>query len=155
MNKSTNNGKSTTIKQTFGRETSIGIDIHADPAIVWTLLTNAHDYARWNSTVISIEGDIRQGEQIKLKSTLDENRVFKLTVKEFVPEKRLIWGDRQGNRTYTITPNKSGVTFNMSEKIGGFMFPLYGRFIPSFDESFEQFAADLKSEAEIIHNSDN
>ena len=38
----------------------------------------------------------------------------------------------------------------MTEKIGGFMFPLYGKYIPPFDESFEQFASDLKREAETI-----
>jgi len=32
------------------------------------------------------------------------------------------------------------------------MFPLYGGFIPSFDESFEQFAVALKKEAELINN---
>lgn len=32
------------------------------------------------------------------------------------------------------------------------MFPLYGGMIPPFDASFEQFAKDLKKEAEIIMN---
>jgi hypothetical protein len=43
----------------------------------------------------------------------------------------------------------------MTEKIGGSIFPLFARFIPPFDVSFEQFAADLKKEAETIHNSNN
>ena len=36
----------------------------------------------------------------------------------------------------------------MHEKIGGFMFPLFANKIPSFDESFEAFIADLKNKAE-------
>ena len=40
----------------------------------------------------------------------------------------------------------------MVEKIGGLMFPLFASQIPSFDESFEQFTADLKKEAEMIFN---
>ena len=152
----TQDGKATTIKETFSRETAVTINIQADPAIVWTLLTNAADFPRWNSTVISLEGEIKQGETINLKSTLDEKRTFNLTVKEFEPEKRLVWGDRQGSRVYTISQGESdGVTFSMTEKIGGLLFPLYGRFIPPFDESFEQFAADLKKEAETIHNAKN
>lgn len=43
----------------------------------------------------------------------------------------------------------------MTEKIGGLLFPLYAKYIPPFDKSFEQFAADLKKEAEIIHNTKN
>ncbi len=145
------NGKAQTLKTTFYRETSISIEISADPAIIWALLTNASDYPRWNSTVTSIEGNIALGETIKLKSTLDEKRVFKLKVKEFEPENRLVWGDSQGNRVYSITNNGKSI-FSMTEKIGGIMFPLYAKMIPSFNQSFEQFALDLKKEAEIIMN---
>ena len=94
------NGKATTVKTTFYRETSVSIEIKADPAIVWALLTKASDYPRWNSTVTSIEGNIALGEKIKLKSILDAKRTFKLKVKEFEVEKKLVWGDGQGNRLY-------------------------------------------------------
>ena len=145
------NGKAITVKTTFHRETSVSIDIKADAKIVWALLTNASDYRRWNSTVTSIEGNIAQGETIRLKSILDSKRTFKLKVKEFEKEKRLVWGDGQGNRIFTITNNGNGnITFSMTEKIGGLMFPLYAKFIPPFDEVFEQFAGDLKKESEII-----
>ena len=152
----TTNGKATTVKTTFSRETSVGIDIQADVAIIWQLLTNADDYSRWNSTVTSLEGSIKLGETIKLKSILDAKRVFKLKVKTFEPEQKLAWGDGQGTRVYSLTKNKNGsVTFDMTEKIGGLMFPLFAKMIPPFDTSFEQFAADLKKEAELIHNSKN
>ncbi len=145
------NGKAQTLKTTFHRETSVSIEISADPAIIWALLTNASDYPSWNSTVTSIEGNIALGETIKLKSILDAKRIFKLKVKEFEPENRLVWGDSQGNRVYSITNNGKSI-FSMTEKIGGIMFPLYAKMIPSFDQSFEQFALDLKKEAEIIMN---
>jgi len=142
--------KANTIKKTFSRETTVSINIDADASIVWTLLTNASDFPRWNSTVVSLEGEIKLGEKIQLKSTLDEKRTFKLKVKELEPEKKMVWGDGKGNRVYTITKNGNGVTFTMTEKIGGLMFPLYAKYIPPFNESFEQFAADLKKEAETI-----
>jgi uncharacterized protein YndB with AHSA1/START domain len=155
MNQQTNTGrregKAKTTKTTFSRETSVSTTIEADPAIVWALLTHASDFPRWNSTVTSIKGDIREGETIELKSTLDEKRTFKLKIREFVPDKRLVWGDSQGSRAYTIDPaNGGGVLFRMSEKIGGPLFPLFAGYIPPFDESFERFAADLKKEAESI-----
>jgi len=147
------NGKATTVKTTFHRETSVSIEIKADPAIVWALLTKASEYPRWNSTVTSIEGNIALGEKIKLKSILDAKRTFKLKVKEFEQEKKLVWGDGQGNRVYTITKNEGGtITFSMTEKIGGLMFPIYAKMIPSFDQSFEKFASDIKKESEAIMN---
>lgn len=143
------NGKAVTKKETFSRETTVAIDIDAEPAVVWKLLTNAADMPRWNSTIVSLDGQIKKGETVKLKSTLDENRVFNLQIKEFEPNKRLVWGDRQGNREYLLTPGPDGKThFSMREKIGGFLFPLFSRFIPDFDDSFEQFARDLKNAAE-------
>jgi uncharacterized protein YndB with AHSA1/START domain len=153
INSLANNGKATTVKTTFSRETSVSIEIKTNTAAVWTLLTNAPDYPRWNSTVTSIEGEIALGEKIKLKSKLDAKRTFKLTVKEFEPPKRLVWGDGQGKLVYTITNKANGiVVFSMVEKIGGLMFPLYAKYIPPFDKSFEQFAIDLKNESEKIMN---
>lgn len=147
------NGKATTVKTTFHRTTSVSIEIKADLQIVWALLTNAKDYPRWNTTVTSIEGNIALGETIKLKSVLDAKRTFKLKVKEWETQKRLVWGDGQGARVYTLSSNGNGtLTFSMTEKIGGLMFPMYAKMIPPFDQSFEQFAGDLKKEAEAISN---
>jgi uncharacterized protein YndB with AHSA1/START domain len=141
----------TTQRKTFSRSTTVQTIIKADPTIVWALLTNAADFKRWNSTVVSIEGEIAPGEKIRLKSTLDPKRTFKLKVKTFDPEKKLVWGDAMGQRTYLIQSNGNGtLTFTMTEKIGGPIFPLFANKIPSFDASFDQFAADLKKEAEAI-----
>lgn len=144
-------GKASTVKKTFSRATQVSILIEADPAIVWALLTNAEDFPRWNSTITSLEGNIQLGEKIRLKSTLDEKRTFKIKVKELVPDERMVWGDGKGKRTFTLSSESEGkLRFTMYEKIGGLMFPLYAKYIPPFDEAFEQFAADLKKEAEKI-----
>lgn len=143
------NGKASTIKKTFSRETSVNIDIQADPKTIWGLLTSAENYPKWNSTVISIDGKIALGEKIQLTSYLDPKRVFKLSVKAVEPESRLVWGDAMGKREYKLTPRSNGQTnFVMTEKIGGPLFPLFAKMIPPFDESFEKFAGDLKKEAE-------
>ena len=59
-------------------------------------------------------------------------------------------------RTYTLRNNGDGtVIFSMHERIGGLMFPMYAKYIPSFDENFNAFAADLKREAELIQSKAN
>ncbi len=146
-------GKAATIQKTFSRTTTISENVAADASVVWALLTNASDYSRWNSTIVAIEGEIQDGGRIRLKSTLDPNRTFKLKVMEFVPEEKLVWGDALGKRTYLLTTNGTGTTVQMTEKIGGPMFPLFANKIPSFEEAFEQFMADLKKESEIISHS--
>lgn len=154
MTNMASDGKAVTRKKVFSRETAVRIDIQANKSIIWALLTNAEDYSRWNSTILSIEGDIAKGEKIKLKSVLDPKRTFKLKVKEFEAENRLVWGDAMGKRTYTLkTVGDELTNFMMTEKIGGPMFPLFDKMIPPFDQSFEKFANDLMKEAEFIQNS--
>jgi uncharacterized protein YndB with AHSA1/START domain len=154
MTNVTSDGKAVTSKKNFSRETVVSIDIQANKSIIWALLTNAEDYRRWNSTIISIEGDVAKGEKIKLKSALDPKRTFKLKVKEFEPGKRLVWGDAMGKRIYILKTIGDELTnFVMAEKISGPMFPLFAKMIPPFDQSFEKFAHDLKKEAELIQNS--
>jgi hypothetical protein len=45
----------------FSRETSVSVNIEADPIHLWALLTNASDFPRWNSTVVSVSGEIKEG----------------------------------------------------------------------------------------------
>lgn len=139
----------TTTRRFFSRETRVSVDIAATAARVWSLLTDAPAIPRWNSTVVSITGEIKPGGRIALVSTLDPKRTFKLAVKGFEPGRRLVWGDAMGTRTYDVAPRAGGgVTVTMHEKIGGPVFPLFAHMIPSFDASFDQFAADLKRAAE-------
>ncbi|MEW7279754.1 SRPBCC domain-containing protein [Aquimarina sp. 2201CG1-2-11] len=147
------NGKATTEKTTFSRTTIITQIIDADPLVIWNVLTNSADYPKWNSTIVSIEGKIQQGEKIKLKSILDPKRTFKLKIKEMITNQKMVWGDAMGKRTYTLKELDSGTLFTMTEKIGGFMFPLFASKIPPFDDVFEQFAQDLKKEVEKNANS--
>lgn len=143
------NQTASTTKKLFSQETSVSIDINADAATIWNLLTNANDFARWNSTIVYVKGNIKLGGKIELKAKIDEKRTFKLKVKEFTPEKHMRWGDAMGNRDFYLEPNGNGLTtFRMVEKIGGPIFPLFAKMLPSFDEAFDQYAADLKAEAE-------
>ena len=142
-------GTATTVSKTFSRTTKVATTIDADPATVWRVLTTAADYPRWNSTIVSLKGEIKPGSSLQLVSKLDPSRTFKLKVKEFEPTSRLVWGDALGSRVYTLTETNGGQTlFEMNERIGGPIFPLFASKIPSFDASFEQFAADLKTAAE-------
>ena len=62
-------GTATTTSKTFSRETRIATTIDAPPSTVWRLLTNAKDYPAWNSTIVSMNGEIAPGSKIELVST--------------------------------------------------------------------------------------
>ena len=147
------NGRASKTKSAFRMEYSAGINIKAKPDRVWALMTNAADFPRWNSTVKSIEGKIASGETIKLVATISPTRTFSLKIVEFVPEKKMVWSDGnamfKGVRTYTFNSKSDGSTdFTMSEEYTGLMLPMIAGSLPDFVPTFEQYATDLKHEAE-------
>ena len=149
-----NHGHATRIKKGFRLEHSVATDINADPATIWALLTDAAGYTAWNSTVVSLDGEIADGEKIAIISTLAPDRTFTLKVKEVVPGEQMAWidgarGISRGVRTYMLSPVEGGATtFTMVEVLSGLMVPMIAGAIPDMRESFEQIAADLKRAAE-------
>ena len=130
------------------------------PGLFGALLTNGADMTRWNSTLISFDGTISAGEKVQLVAKIAPDRTFKIKVKSLNPEQEMIWVDGaapffRGVRTYTLEQEDGKVRFSMTEKIGGLMFPMAAGSLPSFDEAFEQYAADLKKEAELIQKTKN
>lgn len=145
--------KATSSATTFRMETAVAININASADKIMSLLTNASDFTMWNSTVISVDGQIKQGEKIKLVSKLDPKRTFNLKVSEMTPTK-MIWQDGfppmfSGVRTFSLIPKSDGTTdFSMIEVFKGIMLPLIKGSLPDFKPNFEQYALDLKTAAE-------
>jgi uncharacterized protein YndB with AHSA1/START domain len=147
-------GRATKTKQTFRMQCGVSINIRAKPEKIWSLLTNAAEFPRWNSTVQSIEGQIALGQRIRLRVPIAPKRVFKLKVSELEAGKRMLWQDGaapmfKGVRTFTLSPRDDGsVEFSMEEVFSGLMLPMIAGSLPDFAPSFERYAADLKRAAE-------
>ncbi len=147
------NNRATSSNTTFQMQTAVATNINASANKIMGLLTDATNFTKWNSTVISLQGDIKQGEIIRLISKLDPKRTFKLKIIEQTPTD-LIWKDGfapifSGVRTFNLTTKDDGSTdFSMVEVFKGIMLPLIKGSLPDFKQNFEQFAADLKKQAE-------
>lgn len=145
--------KATKTETTFRQSCAVRCDVQASPQQIWALLTNAANYSAWNSTVTSLEGEIRPGEKLKLRVTLDPKRTFSPKVTK-LQEHEMIWSDGfapmfRGVRTFTLTPKANGTTeFAMEEVFTGAMLPLIKKSLPDFAPAFETFARDLKRAAE-------
>jgi hypothetical protein len=129
--------------------------IGSDAQVIWELLTRASAYPEWNPAVLGIEGEIREGETIRLTSVVNPNRQFRLKVSDFDPPRHMIWSDGmplglfRGTRSFDITSRGDGTSeFRMEEVYTGPMAPLITRSIPDMTESFEVFADGLKVAAE-------
>lgn len=131
----------------------VAVNIRADAARIWTLLTDAEDFPRWNSTVVSIKGQIREGERLQVRVP-GTDRTFTPKVSGVVPCERMVWTGGfapvlKGVRTFQLKPRSDGSTdFEMEERFSGLMLPLVKGSMPDFGLIFERYADDLKRAAE-------
>jgi uncharacterized protein YndB with AHSA1/START domain len=133
---------------------AVKTSIRATPERIWSLLTDAAGYTRWNHTVEKVEGKIALGERVTVRPKINPGRAFPVKVTEFETPRRMVWtggmplGLFKGERTFTLTPGSKGVEFSMREEYTGLMAPLIGRSIPDLQPAFDEFASDLRRAAE-------
>jgi hypothetical protein len=148
-----NEPKITQTRGAFSMSCRVEVNIRAEATSIWSLLTDAKDFSRWNSTVTSIEGQIRDGERLRLHVP-GTDRTFTPTVSGFVPNERMTWTGGfapmfKGVRTFELKPRSDGTTdFAMEERFSGLMLPLLKGSMPDFGLVFETYANDLKRAAE-------
>jgi len=140
-------------RRTFSLMCRVEVSIQASPCRIWMLLTDAKDFPRWNSTVTGIDGEIRDGQRIRIHVP-GTNRTFTPLVSNVLADAQMTWAAGfaplfKGVRTFELTPQKDGATtFVMQERFSGLMLPIAGRAMPDLGPVFEQWASDLKNESE-------
>jgi hypothetical protein len=140
-------------RRTFSLTCRVEVSIQSSPERIWTLLTNAKDFPLWNSTVTTIDGEIRDGQRIRIHVP-GTDRTFTPLISNVVPDAHMTWTGGfaplfKGVRTFELTPRRDGsTTFVMQERFSGLMLPIAGRAMPDLGPVFERYAADLKREAE-------
>jgi hypothetical protein len=145
--------KVTQSQRPFSMLCGVEVNIQAAAQRVWSLLTDAEGFPRWNSTVTGIDGEIGEGERLRLHVP-GTDRTFTPKVSGVVPRQRMTWTGGfapvfKGVRTFVLTPRSDGSTnFAMAEEFSGLMVPLVKRSMPDLGPVFERFASDLKREAE-------
>lgn len=140
----------------FSMTCRVAVNIRANAESIWSLLTDAQNFPRWNSTVTSIEGRIREGEQLRMHVP-GTDRTLTPKVSGVVPNERMTWSGGlaplfKGVRTFVLKPRNDGTTdFAMTERFSGLFLPFLKRSLPDFGPVFARYAIDLKIEVERVH----
>lgn len=128
--------------------------IAADPATVWSVLTDAGSFTEWESGIVRVEGRVEAGRRLKLVSEANPTRAFPIRVAEMTPPRHMTWvggmpfGLFRGTRTFTLEPEGDITRFRMRERYSGPLAPMVSKSIPDLQPSFDKFAAGLKARAE-------
>jgi len=138
---------------TQGQRQAVGVIVVDDLARPHEMTPNL-----CNDAVISIQGPIREGDTIKLVSTVSPKRTFNLRVTQMQAPSRMAWSDGmplglfRGERTFSITGNGDGRSeFTMAEDFTGPLAGLVTKAIFDLTDSFDTFADSLKNAAEGGH----
>jgi len=137
-------------RSTFRLEYSHKINIKANSYKIWQLLTDTVNYTNWNSTLTSLKGDMSLGGKIELMSPDVPGKVFSIKVKEFIPNKWMLWANGfpltlRVKRSFLLTEQKDGSTnFEMKESFSGLLVPAFVNKLPDLTPMFNHFENDLK-----------
>jgi hypothetical protein len=137
----------------FSLACRVDVNVRAPADRIWAVLTDAKDFPRWNSTVASIEGEIREGAKLRMRVP-GTDRVFTPRISGMVRNERMTWSGGfspvfKGVRTFELRPRGDGSTdFTMAERFSGLMVPLVKRSLPDFGPVFARYADDLRRESE-------
>ena len=130
------------------------ITIQANPEKIWQLLTDFKDYSKWNPFIISIEGNLEPGNQLRVQLN---DMVFKPKVKSYKKNQRFSWlghllfpGIFDGRHSFQLIKEKDKSTsFIHKEEFSGIL-PLLMRksFFEKVEKDFKAMNEALKIEAE-------
>ncbi len=144
----------------MAKEIKTEITINAEPAKVWTILTDFDKYPRiWNPFIKSLKGNVVVGNRIEttIEPPGKKPMVFKPEVLAFETNKELRWighllvtGLFDGEHKFELIDNKNGTTqFKQSEKFTGILIPLFKKMLDvNTVDGFNQMNQKLKTLAE-------
>ena len=130
------------------------ITINATPEKIWDVLTNFNNYSDWNPFILSLTGDVKEGNKIKV---VFEEMTFKPKVKSFENNQNLEWlghlfipGLFDGRHKFELIGNNDGTTTLIhSEKFKGILVPLFKKkLIRDYTPRFESMNEALKKVVE-------
>lgn len=124
------------------------IDIAADPARIWAILTDFAAYPGWNPFITSASGVPEVGQRLTIRVAPPGGKpmTFRPRVLAAEPGRRLRWKGRllipglfDGEHDFRIEPRDGGVRLHHGERFSGLFVALTG------DESFRRIEAGFEA----------
>lgn len=136
------------------------IKIIASPESVWEQLTCFESYKDWNPFILSVKGDMKEGERIKVKIRPSGSKPMNFTPviikKEFCKEIRwcgnfIVKGIFDGEHYFHFIDNADGTTTLIQGEIfSGFLVPFFKNMIQV--KTLEDFKLMNQKLKEILEN---
>ncbi|MGZ5398928.1 MAG: SRPBCC family protein [Nocardioides sp.] len=131
-------------------------EIAATAEDVWAVLTDPGRLQAADTGVVRIEGDVREGERIRVWSEVAPDRAFPVRVTRLERPRVMEWtggaplGLFTGVRRFTLSPAGPHTRLDVREEFTGPLLPLVWRTMPDLTDSFERFVRGVARAAEAV-----
>lgn len=128
--------------------------INARSSTVWDIITDASNYTVWDSGITEIDGDVRNGGTIRIRTTSGKRR-YRLRVEQ-LPGEVMTWtrglplGLFKSVRTFTLSSQTAMTHLRVQEEASGPLAGLMRKTGQNMEESFTEYVTAVKERAELI-----
>lgn len=138
------------------KEITTSVIINGTKEAVWQVLIDFEKYEEWNPFITCVEGDVIEGNQIKVKL---QGMTFKPTVLVLNKYTEFKWlghllfkGIFDGEHRFLLEDNKNGtITFRQSEKFKGLLIRLFSNSLDNDTKNgFDLMNQALKKRVESL-----
>jgi hypothetical protein len=116
---------------------------------------DASNYTVWDSGISRIDGELRNGANIRIRTLTGGNRAFRLRVQQ-IPGEVMTWtgglplGLFTGVRTFTLSPQNGKTHLKVREEFSGPLLRLIWRTAPDLGQDCTGYVNAVKERAELI-----
>lgn len=132
------------------------IVIKAQPTDVWKVLMDNGSYQEWNTVLIPLNGELKEGEKVLYEFNQDENTKSEISskVKKIVPNNLLnqgggIPGILTFNHKYILEEVNEGTKVIIHEDYRGIMVPFWNA--KPVEKAYERLNFELKNRVESLN----
>lgn len=139
-------------------ETTAHLDAPAHE--IWAVLTDFDSYGEWNPFIISIDGQLAEGERLSttLKQSNGKTMGFKPVVLRVSPARQIRWLGKlgpgrlfDGEHYFVLEPQEDGTTsLTHGEHFTGILVPAMKSLLDDTTESFKAMNAALAERVEAV-----
>lgn len=121
----------------------------AQPEDVWKKISSVNEIKSWDSMIMEIDGAIKEGGRIALRSSISPEQKFKLKISNVVPNRQMTWSSGmyplfRGVRQYKLNKKGEGTELVVEEVFDGWLLRLMKNKLPDCHTLFGTYARDLR-----------
>lgn len=129
--------------------------INARSSTVWGIITDAGNFTVWESGITWVDGEVRNGTLIRIRTVGGGRRTFRTRVQQ-MPGQVMVWktgllpGLLTWTRTYSLSPDAGLTHLKVKDEFGGPLLKFASRAVPVSRQDLYSYVAAVRRRAELL-----